>query len=105
MKTNNNIQGKIDSTFSAMDAIEDVKISPFFKDKTMRKLFAEKEETQIAWNWFTPKLQLATLVCVIVLNVLAFTQINSNTYDNNISEFADNYGLVIDAKETLFDIN
>lgn len=105
METNNNIQKKIDSTFSAMDAIEDVKISPFFKDKTMHKLFVEKEETQIARNWFTPKLQLATLVCVMVLNVLAFTQINSDTYDNNISEFADNYGLVIDVNDTLFDIN
>ncbi len=105
MKTNNDIQEKVERTFSAMDAINEVKVSPFFKDKTMNRLFAEKEEEKIAFTWFTPKLQLATLVCVIVLNVLAFTQINSDTYDTNINEFADNYGLIIDADETLLDIN
>ena len=44
METNNNIQKKIDDTFTAIDAIENVNVSPFFKDKTMLRLFAEKEE-------------------------------------------------------------
>lgn len=105
MKTNNNIQEKVERTFSTVDVINEVKVSPFFKDKTMNLLFTEKEEEKVVFNWFTPKLQLATLVCVIVLNVLAFTQVNSDTYDTNINEFADNYGLIIDADETLFDIN
>ena len=105
MKTNSNIQEKIDSTFSAMDTIEEVKVSPFFKDKTMNLLFAEKEDLQTGFTWFTPKLQLATLVCVIFLNIMAFTRLYSDTYDTNISEFADNYGLIIDSNETLFDIN
>ena len=94
METNKNIQDKIDSTFSAMDAIETVNVSPFFKDKTMNVLFAEKEEKQTAWNWFAPKLQLATLVCVVVLNVIAFTKLeDASSYDENISEFAESYGL------------
>ena len=94
METNNNIQNKIDSAFEALDAIERVHVSPFFKDKTMQRLFAEKEIEQKAWSWFTPKLQLATLVCVVVLNVVAFTKIeDASTYDENLSEFAESYGL------------
>ena len=94
METNKNIQDKIDSTFEAMDAIETVNASPFFKDKTMNVLFAEKKEQQTAWNWFTPKLQLATLVCVVVLNVIAFTKLEeSSSYEESVSEFAESYGL------------
>lgn len=94
MEMNKNIQDKIDSTFEAIDAIENVNVSPFFKDKTMRVLFEEKEEKQMSWNWFTPKLQLATLVCIVVLNVIAFAKLdNASTYEENVSEFASSYGL------------
>ena len=94
METNKNIQNKIENAFNAMDAIESVNVSPFFKDKTMNVLFAEKEEKQTVWNWFTPKLQLATLACVVVLNVVAFSKLEDSTsYDENLSEFAESYGL------------
>lgn len=94
METNKNIQDKIDSSFEAFDAMETVNVSPFFKDKTMNVLFAEKEEKQTVWNWFTPKLQLATLACVVVLNVVAFSKLEDSTsYDENLSEFAESYGL------------
>jgi len=101
METNKNIQDKIDTTFEAMDAIEHVHVSPFFKDKTMNVLFAEKKENQTAWNWFTPKLQLATLVCVVVLNVIAFTKLeNTASYEENLNEFAESYGLSTDDDDT-----
>ncbi|MDP5158110.1 MAG: hypothetical protein NWQ07_05980 [Flaviramulus sp.] len=94
METNKNIQNKIDSTFDVIDSIECVSVSPFFKDKTMNVLFAQKKEKQSAWNWFTPKLQLTTLVCVVVLNVIAFTKLeNTSSYEENIIEFAESYGL------------
>ena len=96
MENNKNIQDKIDSTLSAMDTIESVNVSPFFKDKAMQRLFAEKEEGITVWNWFTPKLQLATLVCVVVLNVFAFSNLkasNTTSYNDNIDEFAETYGL------------
>ena len=93
MDTKKNIQDKIDDTLKAMDSVQEVKVSPFFKDKTMQLLFEEKEEQNIAWSWFTPKLQLATLVCFVVLNVLALRQYNANKYNTNIDEFAETYGL------------
>ncbi|MEP3836068.1 MAG: hypothetical protein ABJM36_00375 [Algibacter sp.] len=95
METKKNIQDKVDSTFNALDAMEPVNVSPFFKDKTMQVLFAEKDEKQSVWNWFTPKLQLAALVCIVVLNVVAFSKMETaSSYDENLSEFAESYGLV-----------
>ena len=93
METNKDLQNKIDSTLGAMDAIKTVEVSPFFKDKTMQLLFAEKEVEQTAWLWFSPRLQLATLICFVVLNVFAFKAYNSNKYDTNISQFAESYGI------------
>ena len=93
METNKNIQDKINSTLKSIEAIEAVTVSPFFKDKTMNKLFLEKE-APIVSTWFTPKLQLATLVCVVVLNIVAFSQMKTNTYDENINEFGETYGLI-----------
>ncbi|GAL64024.1 hypothetical protein [Algibacter lectus] len=97
MDINKDIQQKIDSTLQAVDGIETVNVSPFFKDKTMQRLFSEKEEVVVASSWFTPKLQLATLACVVVLNVLAFTQLDNSSgtssYDENLNQFAETYGL------------
>lgn len=94
MDTDRNIQNQIDETLNVFDNMETVNVSPFFKDKTMNVLFAEKEVVQTGWSWFTPKLQLATLVCVVVLNVIAFTKLEeTSTYEENLSEFAESYGL------------
>lgn len=102
METNRNIKNKIADTLSAMDAIESVNVSPFFKDKTMQRLFIEQEEEPIIRSWFSLKLQFAVLVCIIVLNVIAFSKLNSNNYDSNISEFAETYGLFSDSDLSLF---
>ncbi|WP_405296442.1 hypothetical protein [Algibacter sp. Ld11] len=96
MDTNKDIQQKVDSALNAVDVIEPVNVSPFFKDKTMQLLFSEKEEVVVQSGWFTPKLQLAALVCVVVLNIIAFTQLDSSgssSYDENINQFAETYGL------------
>ncbi|MBU2938575.1 hypothetical protein KO494_03385 [Lacinutrix sp. C3R15] len=101
MKANNNIQEKIENTFKAAEAIKQVPVSPFFKDKTMQRMFSKKEEEKVAWSWFTPKLQLATLACVIVLNVVAFKQLNKTSYDENINQLAESYGFSASDTNTL----
>ena len=93
MQTNKNIQNKIDDTFKAFEAIEEVNVSPFFKDKTLQRLFTKKEVESKIWSWFTPQLQFATLVCVVVLNIVAFSKLNEFSYDENLNEFAETYGL------------
>jgi len=101
MESNKSIQEKIDNTFKAAQAIEPVSVSPFFKDKTMQRMFSEKEEEKVAWSWFSPKLQLATLACVVVINVIAFTQVNKTSYDENINQFAESYGLITSDSNSL----
>lgn len=95
MDTNNNLQQHIDETINVLDDLKPVSLSPFFKDKTMNVLFAEKQEEQdIARTWFTPKWQLATLALVVVLNIMAFAKRDdTSTYDEAVTEFAESYGL------------
>ena len=103
MKTNNNIENKIKDALNSVDVIADVNVSPYFKDKTMQRMFAEKVEKQTSlWLWFTPQLQLVTLVCFFALNIYAFTQINSTSYSDNISDFAETHGLSISEDNSLF---
>lgn len=101
MKTTEDIKDRVTNIFDSIDAIETVKVSPFFKDKTMQRLFNDKEETISFWNWFTPKLQLATLVCFLILNVIAFSQLNTSTYDENVNQLAESYGLSTSSETSL----
>ncbi|MBC3757644.1 hypothetical protein H7U19_04470 [Hyunsoonleella sp. SJ7] len=96
MDTHSNLQQQIDETLNVLDNISEVNVSPFFKDKTMNVLFAEKEEdAPTVWAWFTPKLQLVTLFCLVILNVIALTRLESTSdYDENLAEFAESYGLL-----------
>lgn len=103
MKTSKDIEKNIEATFDVLDTINDVKVSPFFKDKTMQRLFAEKEETTpVGFGWFTPKLQLATLVCILIINVFGIYKMTKTEYDSNITEFAKLYELSGNEQPSLF---
>ena len=98
------IQDKIKKTLEVFDKIESVKTPPFFKDKTMQRLFSEKEEIKSVsiWNWFTPQLQLATLACIVFVNVYAINQIKSSKYEASVLSFASDYGITADQESSLF---
>ncbi|WP_203255756.1 hypothetical protein [Hyunsoonleella ulvae] len=101
MDRDRNIQNQIDETLSVLESTNTVNVFPFFKDKTMHVLFAEKREEPNVWFRFTPELQLATLICIVVVNVIAFTKLQeTSTYQENISEFADSYGLSTNDMDT-----
>lgn len=97
METTNNLQDKINDTINSVDTINDVNVSPFFKDKTMQRLFSEKKEVSSLWNWFIPQLQLATLVCVLLVNIYVIKQMKSAEYEESISNFASEYGMTIES--------
>ncbi|MFK7750715.1 MAG: hypothetical protein AB8B65_20150 [Kordia sp.] len=102
MKRPKDINQKIEATFDVLNTIDEVSVSPFFKDKTMQRLFSEKEETVSAgFSWFTPKIQLVTLVCVLIINVFGVYQMTKTEYDTNISDFATMYELGEDSKASL----
>ncbi|MGJ8550245.1 hypothetical protein [Winogradskyella wichelsiae] len=102
MKAKVKMDKKIQDTFNAIESIEEAKVSPFFKEKVMHQIRNASEDIQDkTWSWFTPQLQLATLICIIVLNVIAFNKLKMNTYDENVSSFADSYGLSTSTESTL----
>lgn len=102
MKSDLDMDKKVKETFDSVESIEEVKVSPFFKEKVMQQIRNASEEVQVAtWSWFTPKLQLATLVCVVVLNVIAFNNLQESTYNENVNSFAESYGLSISEETTL----
>ncbi|WP_299107232.1 hypothetical protein [uncultured Winogradskyella sp.] len=103
MKTNVEMNKKINDVFDSVESIQEVKVSPFFKENVMHQIRTASEDIQDAtWSWFTPKLQLATLVCVVVLNVLAFNNLKESTYDENVNSFAESYGLSTSTESSLF---
>ncbi|WP_344923676.1 hypothetical protein [Aquimarina addita] len=96
MKTNKDIQSTIDKTLQAFDTIETVEVSPFFKDKVMQRLFLEKEEPETVRFWFAPKMQLATLICVLILNSLVLAKLQKTDYKEDVSQFAESFELSTD---------
>lgn len=104
MKTNKNIEDNVSSSFDVLDNIQEVNVSSFFKDKTMHLLFSETKSDKYAWlwAWFTPQIQLVTLVCVVLINVYAFSRINENEYEENVTAFAETYGLKSGNETSMF---
>lgn len=94
MRTNLEIEKKVKATIDSVESIEEVSVSPFFKEKVMHQIrTASEDRKEIVLSWFTPRLQLATLVCIVVLNIIAFSNLEDNSYDENLNEFAESYGL------------
>ncbi|MFT5848005.1 MAG: hypothetical protein ACJARX_000190 [Psychroserpens sp.] len=93
MDTNKNIKNKVEEVLNSASLIQSTNVSPFFKDKTLGFLFRKDEVVHTKKFWFSPKLQLATLVCVVILNVFALTRIKETTYNNNVNQFAESFGL------------
>ena len=102
MNNNVDMNKKVKDTFNSIESIKEVKISPFFKEKVMHKIRNTSEEIQEAtWSWFTPKVQLATLVCIVVLNFMAFSNLQKSAYDDNVNSFAESYDLSTSSESTL----
>jgi len=95
------LQDRIDKTLEMTSDISKVQAPLFFKGKVLNKLFVEKE-SNVIFEWFTPKLQLATLACVLVLNIYALIQYNQNNYDAQVSDFAETYTLTSYDSDSLF---
>ncbi|APY09348.1 hypothetical protein BWZ20_14000 [Winogradskyella sp. J14-2] len=91
MVKDSEINKKVNATLNAVDAIQEVKVSPFLRDRILNNLTVERKETQRIWSWFTPKFQIATLVVVILLNIYAYKVLISDEYNATVEEFVDTY--------------
>lgn len=105
MKANTEINKKVKATLDSAESIGKVEVSPFFKERLMQQIRNSSEEVEaeeVTWfTWFTPKLQLATLVCVVVMNIAAFQSLKESDYTENLTNFAETYGLSTSAETTL----
>jgi len=94
MDSNKDIDKKVEELLSLAGQEKEVPISPFFKDKTLDILFTkEEEERSVISGWFTPKLQLATLVVVLLANSYVLYTMNQSDYSQQLDEFAQAYQL------------
>ncbi len=91
--SNSEIDKKVKATLDSMQSIDEVKVSPFLKDRILHQIDAFEDRQESSWLWFTPSLQLATLIVFMVLNVYAYININSEAYNSSIDEFTETYGL------------
>jgi hypothetical protein len=87
MKTNNNIQDKIDSAFDALNTIEKVSVSTDFSSKVFDKLASEHIEVEKNTTWFTPQLQFAAMIVVLLINAsVIYYAFNTSEITENTSE-------------------
>lgn len=103
MKANTEINKKVKATLDSAESIAKVEVSPFFKERLMHQIRNTSEEVQeVAWfSWFTPKFQLATLVCIVAINIVAFQSLKETNYTENVNDFAETYGLSTSSETTL----
>jgi len=102
MDSNNDIDKKVEEFLAQTGHGKEVPISPFFKDKTLNILFAEKEERPVVSGWFTPKLQLAALVVILLANTYVLYTINQSNYNQQLEQFAESYQLSNDSEISTF---
>ncbi|WP_138434296.1 hypothetical protein [Winogradskyella algicola] len=102
MMKDSEIKKKVNTTLNAVDTIQEVKVSPFLKDRILNNLNVENEETERVWAWFTPKFQIATLVVVVLLNIYAYKVLISEEYNSTVEEFVDTYDFGDEAYTSIF---
>jgi hypothetical protein len=96
------INKKVNATLNVVDTIQEVKVSPFLKDRILNNLNVENEETERVWAWFTPKFQITTLVVVVLLNIYAYKVLISEEYNSTVEEFVDTYDFGDEAYTSIF---
>lgn len=102
METSKNIKKLTEDTLDSLESIQEVKVPAFFKERTMQLMFSEKTDQQSNWSWFTPKLQLATLAIIVVLNIMAFYQSDARVQEETVVDFAESNDLFYDEESIVF---
>lgn len=98
MKVNKILDLKVEEAFESLDQINKVKISNSFKSRVLNKLEEEQAEESIVFNWFTPKLQLAAVAVIILVNLSAVMySFSSSSNETSINSFAQEYNLSINS--------
>lgn len=88
------IDEKIEEAFKVIEQINEVKVSASFKQNVLEKALDKNQQENLGVHWFTPKLQLAAMIIVILVNITALTYtFSSTTKETTISSFAEDYSI------------
>lgn len=93
MKTNKEVLKKVEDTFATLDAIEEVKVCSSFQQGVFNKI-QEHQQNQFQLTWFTPQLQMAAMLIILLVNTMAIVYtFSKQEYVSEIDNFAQEYYL------------
>ena len=97
MKTTSKITNEADKMIDVLDEIQEVNVSPFFKNKVLHAIQSEKESKETYLSWFGPQLQLASLALILCLNLsviyYCFYEIETQQSPTDFESFVQDYNL------------
>jgi hypothetical protein len=73
------------NTLDILDAIQEVQVSPFFKNKVLNRREQQKEVKESSFSWFSPQLQFASLalvICIIVKKIFFSISISHDSQEH-----------------------
>lgn len=94
-------KNKINMDFDVLNEIKKVEVSPFFKHKALREIDNIKEQSKkikesYYYNWFTPKLQIASIALILLINASAVFYVFQNKEKDSFTSFAKEYSLNVE---------
>jgi hypothetical protein len=96
MHSKKNIDLLVEETLERVSTIDKVKTPAFFKERVLNRMVEEsasKPEGVFFLNSFAPKFQAAALLWCVIVNTLALLSYSSDSYNDNVENFAEVYGL------------
>ena len=91
MKTDKDMVAKGEDTFEVLDKINEVKISTSFKQRVFNKIAVTKKEKTV-FTWFTPQLQVAAMVVILLVNASAIVYtFSTEKQTSEVDAFAQEY--------------
>lgn len=88
-----NLENKIEEVFTSLNEINEVKVSALFKEKVLGNI-ENSEPELIYYSWFTPRLQIAAMVIIILVNTLAVYHLFLNQDSASLENLAEQYSLI-----------
>lgn len=105
MRKDYNIQDKIDNAINVLETIKEVKVSTDFSAKVLDSIECEKNTQEKSTSWFTPQLQLAAMIVILLVNaIVIYHTLNTNSMENNVSgieQFAKDYSIYSESTNIL----
>jgi len=83
---------EIEDLLEPLNKIGKVSTSAVFKERVLVKIAEEKTKTFVV-NWFTPKLQIAAMIVILLVNTIAISYLFKSKEDVSLENFVEQYEL------------